>query len=254
MVASIFLLCTIPLQAAPATHPTTSASSANATTHPANANQIASWFADLANRDATRRDAARQNLMGLSPPDLSILEYLVKKNRSLAPSQIVALRDIVTQVFLAGQTYTAVPGNSGFLGVSFPGYAPNDPADIDDGSPQNGIVILDRIPGFPGYRSLQNGDIIMGATEMGDQAINRSQDFSAFISSCHQGDTVHLKILRAGQMLTIPVQLAARPDWHDTQQFPREDILQVPEVRHRQALADDYWNTHFAAYVQESVS
>jgi PDZ domain len=256
--ALIVLLSAIPLHAAPATQPatqpTTNASIANATTNPTNANQIANWFADLANRDASRRDAARQNLMGLSRDDLPTLESLVKtlakKNHALAPSQAAALRDIVTQVFLSGESFTALPGNTGFLGVSFPGYAPGDPADIDDGTPQTGIVVINRIPGFPGYRYLQNGDIIMGATEMGDESINRAQDLSGFISSYHDGDTVHLKILRAGQMLTVPVQLSAHPDLGD----PKEDILQLPKVRHRQDLADQYWDDHFAAYLQESMS
>lgn len=249
-VALVLLMGAIYVYADPATQPTTRATIANATTRPTSENQIAAWFTELANRDSSRRDAARQNLMGLSRADLPTLRAIVQKNHPLAPSQAAALRDIVTQVFLSGETYNPVPQHA-FLGVTYQGYVPGAPADIDDGNPQAGVVVTDRIPGFPAYRALQNGDVIMGATEMGDDIISRTDELQGLINTYHDGDTIHLKILRAGQTIIVPVKLCAHPDW-DTHQFL--DIRQVPEVRKRQLKADDYWDANFAQFIDDSVS
>src|SRR5581483_1518736 len=119
---------------------------------------------------------------------------------------------IVTQVFLSGEIYDGRPQQA-FLGVSYQGYVPGAPADIDDGNPRGGVVVTDRLPGFPAYRALQNGDVIMGATEMGDDILSRTDELQGLINSFHAGDTIHLKILRAGQTIIVPVKLCAHPNW-----------------------------------------
>src|SRR4051812_38654450 len=83
-----------------------------ATTKPAD--QIPSWFADLANRDASVREQARVNLMGISRNDLEQLRAIVEKSRPLAPSQAMELRDIVQQVFQATEPYQAAEDRPGF--------------------------------------------------------------------------------------------------------------------------------------------
>jgi hypothetical protein len=117
--------------------------------------------------------------------------------------------------------------------------------------------VIDRILGFPGYRYLQNGDVIMGAiTEKGDAAINRSEDLAVLVNNYHDGDTIQLRILRAGQTITVAIRLAARPNWPAPQQqaFLTEGIQELPAIRQRQDRADEYWNGNFAYYTDESVS
>ena len=49
---------------------------------------ISTWFSDLANRDASVREQARINLMGISRTDLERLRKLVETSRPLAPSSL----------------------------------------------------------------------------------------------------------------------------------------------------------------------
>src|SRR3954462_7104618 len=77
--------------------------------------KIASWFTDLANRDASVREQAKIALMGISRDDLAQLRTLVAKNRPLAPSKAMALREIVQQVYQSTEPYEAVEDRPGFL-------------------------------------------------------------------------------------------------------------------------------------------
>lgn len=215
--------------------------------------EISCWFTDLADRDAAKRDAARQNLMGLSRDDLPILQSLVKNTRPLAPSQAEALHDIVMQVYLAGDIYPA-RDPSGFLGVRFQTYV-SQIADVGEDETPQGIVVTDRIPGFPGYQSLQNGDVIMSATELGSEAIGKPEEFSKMIASFKDGEMVHLNVLRAGKMMTISVKVVSRPIWVNTQiPTEAEALRQNDHLRQRLERAETYWETNFATSVDDSIS
>src|SRR5438093_165236 len=72
-----------------------------ATTQPSA--EIRQCFADLASRDADKREDARIKLMGLKRDDLRALATLVGQSRPLAAAQAAALQEIVTHVFLAGE-------------------------------------------------------------------------------------------------------------------------------------------------------
>jgi hypothetical protein len=156
--------------------------------------QIPTWFADLANRDAKVRDQARYNLMGITRDDLATLRQLVQKNRPLAPSQAVALRDIVMQVYLAGETYQPFPGSSGFLGVVYQGTVSNLAPDPPDDE-LRGVVVINRMPGFCSFRALQDGDVIVGVVDDAGQEhpVRAQRDLGAAITSCRAGDTVHMR-------------------------------------------------------------
>src|SRR5687767_14981384 len=79
--------------------------------------QIAKSYVALDDRDPMCRYEARADLMGLSRADLPTLLDVVKSNQPMAPSQALALRDIVLQVWLATEPMESVPGQ-GFLGLS----------------------------------------------------------------------------------------------------------------------------------------
>jgi hypothetical protein len=66
---------------------------------------IGKTFDLLSDADASVRDAARTRLMGMDRRYLSVLERVVTARRPLRPSQAVALRQIVTHVYCAGEPY-----------------------------------------------------------------------------------------------------------------------------------------------------
>ena len=223
------------------------------TTRPSD--QLATWFSDLANKDASVREQARVGLMGISRGDLQTLRALVEANRPLAPSQAMALREIVMQVYQATEPYDAVEDKPGFLGVPL-----RDASIATDDDAQAGVLVTDRIPGFCAYRFLQNGDVIVGITDSPGKAIRKSTDLTEIIKLCKGGDTIHLEILRGGQKMTVAVKLDARPNWAPMQivipagpMAPNTVINQQDAIRERQRIADEYWDQNFAPLLESGI-
>jgi C-terminal processing protease CtpA/Prc len=212
--------------------------------------QIASWFADLNNRDADVRERARTNLMGISRADLDELQQVVEKSRPIAPSQAMVLQEIVEQVVQATQPYPQLPDRVGFLGVRLPREIITVGRDPSDPQNQAGALVTDRIPGFCAYGALQNGDMIVAVGEAPNQVIRTNDDLTAIIGARKAGETVHLEILRNGKQLEVPITLSARPVWAG----PTSSQEVVDEaVQNRQRIAHDYWEQHFAPLLGESV-
>src|SRR5689334_16996892 len=78
------------LAQAPATQPTTQPTAETAA--------IRKWLADLASPDSSVRGGARAKMMTLTRDDLPTLQKLVEDSRPLAPSQAIAIRQIVQEV------------------------------------------------------------------------------------------------------------------------------------------------------------
>ena len=212
--------------------------------------KITTWFSDLANKDASVREQARVGLMGISRDDLQTLRKLVETNRPLAPSQAMALREIVTQVYQATEAYEALEDKPGFLGV--PLRDASIVLDSTDDDTQAGVLVTDRIPGFCAYRFLQNGDVIVGITEAPGKPIRKAMDLTEIIKLCKGGETIHLEILRGGQRMTVAIKLNARPAW-----AVQANINQIPnqqdEIRERQRKADEYWDQNFAPLLESGI-
>jgi hypothetical protein len=230
------------------------------TTKPAD--QITTWFKELANRDPVVRQDARVALMGISRDELNILRTIVEKNRPLAPSQAAALHDIVEQVFLAGEPYPMFPNHPGFLGVRFE----NPLATMLDGNDErtsSGVVVASCIPGFCANRYLQSGDVIIGIAEIANARIRTKDDLINLIGDTSAGDVVHLQVLRGGQEIEVPITLNARPLW--APQMARPFVQPPPpfvgpmpkntddEIRERERRADDYWEQQFAPLMDEGM-
>ncbi len=206
---------------------------------------------NLADPDPRVRDQASENLMGISFEDLPKLRQLVIENQPLVPDQSAAMKDIVIQVYLAGQKYECVgggltdpSGNLGpfFLGLTWP---------LGLGSDERmGVPVEERIPGFPSYRYLRTGDMILGLLINPDATLQQfpnmpthnSEMLSTAISSPARAQDMTLQVLRHGQILKVRLKMAPRPqiaelrDPKVTQQF----------VADRAVEGDRYWNENFA--------
>ncbi|MGE5610490.1 MAG: hypothetical protein ACM359_14665 [Bacillota bacterium] len=213
---------------------------ANPATAPAEAareQQIRQWLAELADPQAIVRERAREELMGLKVKELAMLRAAVQAAKSLEPSQAAVLREIVTQVYLAGRPYER--SDSGFLGIRMPASGAE-------------AVVESRLPGFPGYRWLWDGDVILDIEErpmpqpMGQVALTTA------ISDLKPGTVVHLKVLRQGKMTRVPVRLDARPAAR-VDETVDEYRLRVDSLMDDWALeAEQYWKDNFASLVEAS--
>jgi hypothetical protein len=221
---NLFLLALVLLLtgAAPSTAPSTQPS-----------DPVAQWLKQLADDDPAVRDAAREQLMSLDRDGLRQLKRAVERNRPLAPAQALALRDIVTHVFLASLPY-AQADRGAFVGVK-----------MDPRSATDGIIVVARIPGFAAYRSLRDGDVIISIAEWPEPLDDTNKFGNRIANEYRGGDTVHLKVQRGGRVVTVPLTLSPRPANANNAENMR--IEQMP-------AADEYWQQNFAPLLEPTAS
>jgi hypothetical protein len=214
--------------AAPATRPTSDIGA-----------QLKTWFVNLAHPDARVRNDAMVQLMGIRAVDLPILRRVVEESRPLAAEQAVALRQIVTQVYLANDPYDH--HEDGFLGVFLP--QPNTDDFVD------GTLVTKRMPGFVGMRMFRDGDVILEIIDPARHTVHSGRNLTDALKNMPAGKTLQFQVLRQGQVILIPVTLDQRPLEADNGPEAMEEFSRLRMVR-----ADQYWTAHFANLVQERVS
>lgn len=209
---------------------------------------IRQWFADLASPDAAVREAATTALMGLDRPQLNQLRELVRRSAPLATAQAAALHDIVVHDYLAAEPYPH-DTRQGFLGLLAM------QSELIDQPLRLGVDVDDhRIPGFPSFRMLRSGDVIL-AVLVDPQAppleqINKPTPsfdaLSSAISAAGAGQRVVLEVLRGGQRIHVTLELAARPEISQA----AFDLF-FNERRHR---GEAYWEREFLPLLRAGMS
>lgn len=218
---------------------------ATQTTRPADRQAlITQWLGDLADEDARIREQARRTLMSLKREDLPLLKAAVKDLRPLAPSQLAALRDIVTQAYLSRDTYARDP-RVGFMGVKL---SADRAAEVQIGG-DGPAVIESRLPGFCGYAALQDGDVIVKVVGREHPEPLTRMQFIEAVQTTPAGLTIRLRVLRDGKEIEVPVTLDARP----VDEADRTPMLTDPQVdeltNRRSSEAEKYWEAEFQEVV-----
>jgi len=189
--------------------------------------QLQTLISQLGSDDPHLRDTAMGNLMDLHCRDLPMLRAAAMSQSPLMPGQVDALRQAVAQVFLAGEPFKVDPQEpGGFLGIQFP-------------HEYEGVVVLARIRGFPGYRYLQVGDVIVRILDRPNMRIHNYNDFVSAVALFHPGETLHLVILRYGREIAVAVPLDYKPV-----DINPENISEW--VDRREKLAAAYWSAEFS--------
>jgi hypothetical protein len=205
-----------------------------ADTNPELRQAISRLVSDLADSRQDVRDAARQKLLALRRKDLTILRAVVQQRLPLSPAELEPLRDIVMHVYLSEESY--VPDSSaGFVGVIF------DPDQHESEFEGGGVEIRHRMPGFCGYRFLEDGDIVL-AIGMNPRSLVEVHSHEEIISEVKRysaGHTILFRLVRRGRILTVPLVLDAKPA-----------VLNGVEAlaafqAERSAQAEGYWDTSF---------
>jgi hypothetical protein len=230
---------------APATPAATTAPAATQPSTPLPA--IKQLLAQLAADNYLTRENARIALMGLKRSDLPLLRDAVRQSLPLVPSQVAVLREIVTQVYLAGDIYVAEEDGRGFLGVHMPNWgAPEERSLLNV---ERGVVVVSRVPGFCAYRMLQDGDVLLSMANGAGSTIEFASNDQLVdaVRSAKAGDTVQFEVLRQGQILTIPITLDRKPMSLQVQ-------LQIEEFNGRRAdQVNDLWDRDFAPLLVETL-
>ena len=206
--------------------------------------ELRHWFDQLADSDPAVREAARINLMGLKRDQLDQLKQLVMNDRPLAPSQAGVLHEIVIHVFLTGETYRVFPGAS-VIGVRLVESASSPVIGAPgDGTSQTCVVVEQRFPGFPAYRYLQDGDLLLGVKTsdlVRTSPIVATPDFETFrrlVSVKSPGDILTLQLLRRGRVIEFSFPVEATP--LDSAGANANAFFDA-----RSNKADDYWKETF---------
>lgn len=196
--------------------------------------QMRRWVVGLMDADPALRERSRVALMGLSREELATLGAVVQEFRPLEGPVAETLRDVVEHVYLTGHEYEKE--ERGFLGITMPARV--------DVTTKMDVVVESRMPGFVGYRMLQDGDVILDIEERPlGQPVDRNV-FCDVVRAIRPGELVHLKVLRRGSMLRVPVRLDARP--RDKTGVAFEYEARVQELLTKRAKeAEAYWKRAF---------
>jgi hypothetical protein len=233
--------------------PTFADPSAAPTTAPVDEQSILkSALVQLSDRDPGVREAAREQLMGLSATDLPALRISVEQMRPLPPGDADALRDIVSHVYLAGENSHG-DASHGFVGITMTDWQSVIADDGSDSSDPVGVVVEMRLPGFDGYRMLRDGDIILSISAEGMEPLRvlSKEMVMATVRNLPAGSRVRLDLIRNGRRLETTVTLDPRPADLD------QNRQQVDPADYRQALeakAQAFWMARFASVVDDSIS
>jgi hypothetical protein len=202
-------------------------------------------------------------MLDLTRADLPALKRVVEQSRPIAPSQVGALRDVVTHVYLTGETYPCEP-RIAFLGVFQPVLesvdvarpdagrvervdADGDMVVTDLGPASTGVPIESRIPGFCAFRSLRDGDVVLGVIDPAPRRMRDWRELTLAIQTFPAAQTITLEVLRQGTVQHVPVTLDAKP-------LGRQDEWVGVILPARERAAEAYWNQHFAPLMQEQLS
>jgi hypothetical protein len=218
---------------------------ASSTTRPQDPSvALRDWVADLADADPEVREHARRALMGLDRSTLEQLRQVVAEARPLGPSQAAGLQEVVNHVYLAGEPEDAA-GTAGFLGVQLAPVAVEvapGPGVRAEGMPV-GVAIAGRVPGFCGYRMLEDGDVILRLTAEKANDFRTPADLSRVVGEQQPGRTVTLDVMRRGKLIQVPITLDRRPAWVG-------QLVPAEAVAPRERRAAEYWDRTFGPLVE----
>jgi hypothetical protein len=181
-----------------------------------------------------------QALMGLTRDDLPRLRAIAKAQGPLMPGQSAALQDVVKQVYLSGVDEPVTP-ERGLLGLHWP-------LETTVQGNAQGIPVVDRIPGFPAYRLLHEGDLIIAVENHPEIDAHYVPSFIDGVRALKAGDVLLLNVQRGGHLIQVPVSLARCPVEISGTADPD------PWRNHRETQADDYWTANFANLDSNSTS
>jgi hypothetical protein len=202
---------------------------------------LSQWLANLNDRDAAVRATARRDLMGINADELPLLQEVAVAAKPLKLAQGQALREIVIYVRARKDLLAARLANSRpFMGIRYPADT-GDFSTGERGEPSRGIPVQARIPGFVGYRYLEDGDILLA---MGPpdavEPLRSGIDLLNAVRSVEAGSLVELQVQRGAAVVTVRFVIDASPAYKQP-----DEITAI--ITSAENAGVEYWDTHFAA-------
>jgi hypothetical protein len=109
------------------------------------------------------------------------------------------------------------------------------------------VLIAQRLPGFCGFRYLQDNDLIVAVMSNDVVRVTENQELTALVMGTRPGETISLQLIRQGKSTRVSFKLDAKP--------VEADQLRVEEFRNlRLAKGEEYWQRAFAPLVNGKLS
>lgn len=203
-----------------------------ATTQPAAV--IRQWVLELGAPEPDVREAARRNLLNLTPADLGTLRAIVAEGAANLPCQAAALYDVVRHVYLTGEQVTRSNERLSFLGLRLFQIGTLGEAPL-------GMTFERRLMGFPAFAAFEEGDVLISVEELPDSYLTSMASLSYVRERIPPGTLVHFRVLRDDRFVSVPITLAATP---------APESQTDAAVAARQQRAEDYWEQQFAGLLE----
>ena len=124
-----------------------------------------------------------------------------------------------------------------------------------------GVSVDERLPGFPSYRFLRTGDMILGVLSDPSLPLDQLPNMevhnidSLKNSILTKPQNIALQVLRGGEVIQIAIKMAPRPQFAVPALQPQNAAIQnnarvienFSSIRAQHA--DDYWHLNFDAVV-----
>jgi hypothetical protein len=212
------------------------------------------WFDRLAADDPKERDKAAVELMGLTADDLPKLRQLIIEHQPIKPAQVAALHDIVIQAFLSNDPYETVKDTDPTQAPYFIGLLWQN-SFLGEEDARLGVMVDQRLPGFPSYRYLRSGDMILGVfidptvslLQFPNRPTHTHKDLTDAIGSNRSVQDIVLLVLRDGEQIRVPLKMAPRPAMA-LAEMPGEEHPFLADRAHR---ADAYWEENFVPLLEQ---
>lgn len=199
--------------------------------------ELTSLIQQLSDPDQTKRKAAFDQLLRSKPGDLQLISSIVRQDPvqdKLNPEQWSSLKMAVDHLYLSANPPESSLDES-FLGVQMQmNNAFGDPLSAS-------IRINSRMPGFPAFTVLDDGDEII---EVEGHPVGLLEGgFGNTVRRWPPGRLLQLTIIRNGQRQAISIRPGPRP--------LAADQRGVDWSAERQTLADEYWQKEFAPAAEQ---
>jgi hypothetical protein len=193
---------------------------------------LQSLISQLGSDDPRLRENALGDLMDLKKQDLPTLRSAALSQSPLLPAQVAALRQVVTQIFLASERYRVdptIPG--GFMGLHWtnPNLQPTP----------DGVPVDELLPGFPAYRLIQPGDVIVQIVGNPPIPLRSTGDLVRAVMNMWPGDILRLRIRHLGQPINVSLVLDFLPIDLNVSNIDSW-------IQDRDQKAQAYWNQEFS--------
>jgi hypothetical protein len=185
-------------------------------------NRIKEQIKRLDSEEWNERKAAHKKLLDMISSNKHLYRFFLKETGNSTNPEIKLSSKEILRAYFEKNVYDPSKGN-GFIGIQL---APAGSLNIKK-QRYFPIRVVMPIAGFPGAKAgLKAGDLILETDQIKCSSKFRISEFIAYIATKSPGETVTLKLLSGGRVVTKKVILGKRPE-SEMRSLPKKTIKEL---------------------------